>query len=149
MVAALVAGVSVMSSGSVLAAGVEVTCIPVAPVLPNGATLWSYNGSGTFEMGAGTSISRIVVFLEEKRADGIWYPHGTKNATHVVNAGSNPETGTWSVTFNTTYNPNFSYKMMSQLYKKKPNGAHDPAAVTTSLNPVWKPVPVAAVNGVE
>lgn len=137
-VTALVAGAMVLFCGT--ASAQSITIVPAAPFQPGGVGLLTFPAEGTFTMGAATQISKIFVTLQVKLADNKWYDvQRDKLATYAVTAGSNPEAGTYSITFSDNKSAAFEYRMYANLYKKKLSGAPDPVAVAETIPAVAVP----------
>jgi hypothetical protein len=105
----------IATGGSASGQTVAVTPTPPTPIA--GGPNHSFSATGSYTLGAGQTVNKVVVKLGYYNAQGQWQLEQSKNAT----LGANNQ---YSVSFNNSYDPNKTYFMRAELY------------VTGNANPV-------------
>jgi hypothetical protein len=115
------------SGEAALGQTITLTSPPYVPPPPGGVGVGSFNASGTWQMGAGQTISKITIYLEEKLPNQAnWVPVG--GALPATRDNLNK---TYSGTFNKTAVVGAQYRMKAYLFKSQNGNA---VQVATSPN---------------
>lgn len=120
--------------GADVASGQEILIVAQKPTM--GTTLFAYNVNGSFTMGAGTEVAKVLVTLQVKQGNQWFDVQLNKDAAVAIlpTPPGSPQAGSYSFPFSDNYNRMNEYRVYAKLFKKRVNGTTDPNDVKTSEN---------------